>query len=70
MTTASDAVLLLNFTPVFAVILAAVVLDERITVTKLLGLTMATFGAIIIVFNPALVDPLISPTRLIGDIMH
>ncbi|MHA2066602.1 MAG: DMT family transporter [Candidatus Thorarchaeota archaeon] len=69
MTTASDAVLLLNFTPVFAVILAAVVLDERITVTKLLGLTMATFGAIIIVFNPALVDPLISPTRLIGDIM-
>jgi drug/metabolite transporter (DMT)-like permease len=69
MTTASDAVLLLNFTPVFAVILAAAVIDERITIAKLLGLVMATFGAIMIVFNPALVDPAIGPTRLIGDII-
>jgi len=69
MTTASDAVLLLNFTPVFAVILAAAVIDERMTVTKLLGLAMATLGATMIVFNPAAVDPNISPTRLIGDII-
>jgi drug/metabolite transporter (DMT)-like permease len=69
MTTASDAVLLLNFTPVFAVIIAAAVLDERITAAKLLGLFMATFGAIMIVFNPAPVDPIISPTRLLGDVI-
>jgi drug/metabolite transporter (DMT)-like permease len=69
MTTASDAVLLLNFTPVFAVIIAAALLDERITVAKLLGLFMATFGAIMIVFNPASVDPIVSPTRLIGDVI-
>jgi drug/metabolite transporter (DMT)-like permease len=69
MTTASDAVLLLNFTPVFAVILAAAVIDERITIAKLIGLIMATLGAIMIVFNPAPVDPTIDPTRLIGDII-
>jgi drug/metabolite transporter (DMT)-like permease len=69
MTTASDAVLLLNFTPVFAVITAAALLDERITAAKLLGLCMATFGAIMIVLNPAPVDPIISPTRLIGDVI-
>ena len=69
LTTASDAVLLLNFTPVFAVVLAAAVIDERITDAKLLGLAMATLGAIMIVFNPAPVDPAINPTRLIGDII-
>ncbi|MHA1924842.1 MAG: DMT family transporter [Candidatus Thorarchaeota archaeon] len=69
MTTASDAVLLLNFTPVFAVILAAAMIDERITVAKLLGLITATFGAIMIVINPAPVDPIIGPTRLLGDVI-
>jgi drug/metabolite transporter (DMT)-like permease len=69
MTTASDAVLLLNFTPVFAVILAAAIIDERISIAKLLGLFTATLGAIMIVFNPALVDPIISPTRLIGNVI-
>ncbi|MHA2142174.1 MAG: DMT family transporter [Candidatus Thorarchaeota archaeon] len=69
MTTASDAVLLLNFTPVFTVILAAAMIDERITVAKLLGLITATFGAIMIVINPAPVDPVISSTRLLGDVI-
>ncbi len=69
MTTASDAVLLLNFTPVFAVFLAAAFVDERITTVKILGLVLATVGAVLIVFNPSPVDPIISPTRLIGDIL-
>ncbi|MHA2003334.1 MAG: DMT family transporter [Candidatus Thorarchaeota archaeon] len=69
MTSASDAVLLLNFTPVFAVILAAAMIDERITVAKLLGLITATFGVIMIVINPAPVDPIITATRLIGDVI-
>lgn len=69
MTSASDAVLLVNFTPVFAVILAAAMIDERITAAKLLGLITATFGAIMIVVNPAPVDPVISATRLLGDIL-
>ncbi|MFX0106740.1 MAG: DMT family transporter, partial [Candidatus Hodarchaeota archaeon] len=69
LTSASDAVLLLNFTPVFAVILAAILIDERVTIAKLLGLVLATFGAMLIVFNPAPVDPSINPTRLIGDII-
>ena len=30
---------------------------------------MATFGAIMIVFNPAPVDPILGPTRLIGDVI-
>jgi drug/metabolite transporter (DMT)-like permease len=69
MTAAGDAVLLLNFTPVFAVFLAAAFLDERITAVKILGLILATVGAILIVFNPSPVDPIISPTRLIGNIL-
>ncbi|MHA2041989.1 MAG: DMT family transporter [Candidatus Thorarchaeota archaeon] len=69
MTTASDTVLLVNFTPVFAVILAAAIIDERITVAKLFGLFTATLGTIMIVFNPAAVDPSISPMRVIGDII-
>ncbi|MFX1271986.1 MAG: DMT family transporter [Promethearchaeota archaeon] len=69
MTTASDAVLLVNFTPVFAVILAAAFIDEKLTFAKLIGLFMATLGAIMIVFNPASVDPIISPTRVMGGII-
>lgn len=69
MTTAGDAVLLLNFTPVFAVIIAAAVLEERITAAKLLGLILATVGAVIIMGNPSPIDPSISSTRLIGDVI-
>jgi drug/metabolite transporter (DMT)-like permease len=69
MTTASDAVLLLNLTPIFAVILAAPVLGERITFEKVVGLLLATFGAMLIVLKTT---PDISPFgfwRLIGDLL-
>jgi len=51
MTTASDALLLMNLTPIFAVILAAPLLKERITFDKILGLLLATIGVILIVMN-------------------
>ncbi|MHA1943502.1 MAG: DMT family transporter [Candidatus Thorarchaeota archaeon] len=51
LTTASDALLLMNLTPIFAVILAAPVLNEKITSEKVVGLVLATIGAILIVMN-------------------
>ncbi len=51
MTTASDALLLLNLTPIFAVILAAIILNEALTLEKLGGLFIATIGATLIVLN-------------------
>ncbi|MHA3964029.1 MAG: DMT family transporter [Candidatus Thorarchaeota archaeon SMTZ1-45] len=51
LTTASDALLLLNLTPTFAVILAAPILNEKITSEKVLGLILATIGATLIVLS-------------------
>ncbi|NHJ14949.1 MAG: DMT family transporter [Candidatus Thorarchaeota archaeon] len=68
-TTASDALLLLNLSPVFAVLLALPILDERITGGKAAGLFLATMGAILIVMNPAPVDPLFDATRALGDLV-
>ncbi|MFX1482935.1 MAG: DMT family transporter [Promethearchaeota archaeon] len=50
-TAASDALLLLNLTPIFAVILAAIILKEAITIEKAVGLLVATIGATLIVIN-------------------
>ncbi|MFX1602330.1 MAG: DMT family transporter, partial [Promethearchaeota archaeon] len=49
LTTAGDAILLLNLSPVFAVILAAPILGEAITTEKVSGLILATLGATMIV---------------------
>ncbi len=69
LTTASDALLLLNLTPIFAVLLAAAILDEKITPDKFLGLLIATLGATIIVMNASPSQSLLSVERLIGNII-
>lgn len=68
-TSAGDAILLLNISPVFAVILALPILGEQITKEKTVGLFLATAGAMLIVFNPATMDPTISATRVLGDLV-
>ncbi|MHA2352051.1 MAG: DMT family transporter [Candidatus Thorarchaeota archaeon] len=69
MSVASDALLLLNLTPIFAVVLAAVILDEAITVEKIAGLLLATFGAILIVMNTTPDYGTLDIFRLLGDII-
>jgi drug/metabolite transporter (DMT)-like permease len=69
MTTASDALLLLNLTPIFAVILAAPILQERITLDKFLGLLVATIGVTLIVLNTAPEPTIPQVQRIIGDII-
>lgn len=69
MTTASDALLLLNLTPIFAVILAAPLLKERITLDKILGLLLATIGVILIVMNTSPENAAINVQRILGDII-
>jgi len=68
-TSAGDAILLLNISPVFAVILALPILGEQITKEKGVGLFLATAGAMLIVFNPATMSPEISATRVLGDLV-
>jgi len=69
MTTAGDALLLLNLTPIFAVILAAPLLKEKITLDKFLGLLIATVGACFIVLNTSPDYAVIDLQRIIGDII-
>lgn len=69
MTTASDALLLLNLTPIFAVILAAPILKERITLDKFLGLLIATIGVTLIVLNTTPESSIPQIQRIIGDIL-
>ena len=69
LTTASDALLLMNLTPVFAVILASPILSERITFEKVVGLTLATVGAILIVANTTPEFTVVGIWRLVGDLV-
>jgi drug/metabolite transporter (DMT)-like permease len=69
LTTASDALLLLNLTPIFAVILAAPVLNENITLEKVVGLILATIGAMLIVMNTAPEYATFDIWRLLGDLI-
>jgi len=69
LTTAGDAILLLNLSPVFAVILAAPILNEAITTEKVSGLVLATLGATMIVMNTAPGDPSFTPLRVLGNIV-
>jgi drug/metabolite transporter (DMT)-like permease len=69
MTTASDALLLLNLTPIFAVILAAPILKEKITTDKVLGLLIATIGVTFIVLNTSPETMIPQPQRIIGDLI-
>lgn len=69
MTAASDALLLLNLTPIFAVILAAFILNEAITLEKLGGLLLATVGATLIVINASPDYVGFDLFRVLGDII-
>jgi drug/metabolite transporter (DMT)-like permease len=69
LTTAGDAILLLNLSPVFAVILAAPMLNEAITTEKVSGLILATLGATMIVMNTTPGDPSFTPLRLLGNMV-
>jgi len=69
LTNASDALLLLNLTPIFAVVLAAPLLDERITLDKIIGLIVATLGATLIVMNASPDLATISIERVLGNII-
>ncbi len=69
MTAASDALLLINLTPIFAVILAAVILKETITVDKAAGLVLATIGAMLIVMNTTPDYVAFNLSRVLGDII-
>ncbi|MGD9395306.1 MAG: DMT family transporter [Candidatus Thorarchaeota archaeon] len=69
LTTASDALFLLNFTPIFAVIIAAPVLNENITSEKILGLILATLGAMLIVMNTAPDFTTFDFLRFLGDLI-
>ena len=69
LTTASDALLLMNLTPIFAVILASPILSEKITLEKAVGLTLATAGAILIVANTTPESTVVDLWRFIGDLI-
>jgi drug/metabolite transporter (DMT)-like permease len=69
LTTASDALFLLNFTPIFAVIIAAPVLNEKITSEKILGLILASLGAMLIVMNTAPDFTTFDFLRFLGDLI-
>jgi drug/metabolite transporter (DMT)-like permease len=69
LTTASDALLLLNLTPIFAVILAAPVLSEKITNEKVVGLMLATIGAMLIVMNTNPESASFDIWRFLGDLI-
>ena len=69
LTTASDALLLLNLTPIFAVILASPVLSEKITIEKVVGVILATVGAMLIVMNATPEPATFDFWRLFGDLI-
>jgi drug/metabolite transporter (DMT)-like permease len=69
LTTASDALLLMNLTPTFAVILAAPILNERVTYEKVAGLILATLGATLIVINTVPEYTTFDIWRLLGDLI-
>ncbi|MFQ5834290.1 MAG: DMT family transporter, partial [Candidatus Thorarchaeota archaeon] len=60
---------LINLSPVFAVLLAAPVLSERITAEKSGGLVLATLGASLIVMSGTPLDGSFSLERLYGDVI-
>jgi drug/metabolite transporter (DMT)-like permease len=67
LTAASETLLLLNLSPVFAVLIAAPALGERVTRNKATGVTLAVLGTALIVFGGAPLDPVLGLGRLAGD---
>ncbi|MFW9954312.1 MAG: DMT family transporter [Candidatus Thorarchaeota archaeon] len=69
MTSASETLLLINMSPVFAVILAAPLINERITIDKVGGLLLATLGGSLIVIGGRSLDFGLEPIRILGDVI-
>jgi drug/metabolite transporter (DMT)-like permease len=69
LTTAGETLLLLNLSPVFAVIMAAPVLKEPITSTKTGGLALAMLGVVLIMLGGTSIDAEFDSLRLLGDII-
>ena len=69
MTSAGETVLLLNMSPVFAVLLALPLLNEKITRHKVEGLLLATVGASLIVLDGVSFEMNLELIRLIGNII-
>ncbi len=69
MTSAGETLLLLNMSPVFAVILAAPMLKEPITIDKVGGLVLATVGASFIVLGGVPLDSEFGLVRIAGDLL-
>lgn len=67
MTTAGETILLLNMSPVFAVLMAAPVLKEKITSEKIGGLFLAAIGVGLIVLGGTPLDDALGPLRLLGN---
>lgn len=67
MITAGETILLLNMSPVFAVLMAAPVLKEKITSEKIGGLLLAAIGAGLIVLGGTPLDDAFGPLRLLGN---
>jgi drug/metabolite transporter (DMT)-like permease len=67
MTTAAEALLLLNTSPIFAVVLAYAFISEPITLDKIGGLLLATLGVSLIVIGGTPVDTGFGFIRLLGD---
>ncbi len=67
MTTASETILLLNISPVFAVLMAAPVLKEKITSEKIGGLFLAAIGAGLIVLGGTPLNDAFDPLHLLGN---
>ncbi len=67
MTTAGETILLLNMSPVFAVLMAAPVLKEKITSEKIGGLFLAAIGAGLIVLGGAPLNDAFDPLHLLGN---
>ncbi|MCK4961033.1 MAG: DMT family transporter [Anaerolineales bacterium] len=67
MTTAGETILLLSMSPVFAVLIAAPVLKEKITSEKTVGLFLAAIGVGLIVLGGTPLDDAFGPLRLLGN---
>jgi drug/metabolite transporter (DMT)-like permease len=68
-TTAGETLLLLSLSPVFAVILASPILNEKITMDKIAGLTIATLGVSFIVIGGTPIDAGFGLLRVVGDLI-
>ncbi len=67
MITAGETILLLNMSPVFAGLMAAPVLKEKITSEKIGGFLLAAIGAGLIVLGGTPLDDAFGPLRLLGN---